>query len=95
MYWWVALVVSIEDFTTIMTICLWFFLQKNGEWIPEKTSSSIFCQALGQVFRYNLGTVLAGSFIIAMVWTVITMVNVYKEFIKSLLSHDKLEKFRD
>lgn len=51
MYWWVALVVSIEDFTTIMTICLWFFLQKNGDWIPEKTGSSIFCQALGYVFR--------------------------------------------
>jgi len=30
MYWWVALVVAVESFTTILTIAVWFFTQKNG-----------------------------------------------------------------
>jgi len=67
MYWWIALVLAIEQFSTILTIVLWFFLQKNGEWIAEKTPGNIFMTAVSYTFRYNLGTVLIGSFMVAVV----------------------------
>jgi len=63
---------AIEQFSTIMCITLWFFLQKNGEWIPDKTPLSIFGEAIAYTFKYNLGTVLTGSFMVAVVYTAIT-----------------------
>lgn len=63
---------AIEQFSTIMTIVLWFFLQHNGRWIPDKTPGNIFCFALNYTFKYNIGTVLTGSFMVAVVWTAIT-----------------------
>jgi len=72
MYWWIALVLAIEQFTTILTIVMWFFLQKDGEWIPEKTPASIFLTAVRYTFQYNMGTVLTGSFMVAVVYTLIT-----------------------
>jgi len=43
----------------------------------------------------HLGTVLSGSFMVALIWTLITMIQVYKEAIKALMSHEKLEKIKD
>jgi len=95
MYWWVALVLAVEQFSTIMTIMLWFFLQKDGQWIPDKTPSSLFCHALGMTFKYNLGTILTGSFMVAVVNTAITACYVYKSAIEALLGHEKLQKIKE
>lgn len=89
-----ALVVAIESFTTIMCIVLWFFSQKQGQW-TENAPTSMFCVALRYSVTYHLGTVMVGSFMVAVIWTLITMITVYKEAIKSLMSHEKLEPIRD
>lgn len=43
----------------------------------------------------HLGTVLFGSFLIAVIWTIITMVTIYQEAIKTAMSHEKLVPLRD
>jgi hypothetical protein len=78
-----------------MTIMLWFFLQKDGQWIPDKTPVNLFCAALGMTFKYNLGTVLYGSFMVAVVNTAITACYVYKSAIEALLGHEKLQKVKE
>lgn len=30
MYWWIALVIAIEQFATVLTIMVWYFTQCNG-----------------------------------------------------------------
>lgn len=44
---------------------------------------------------YHFGSILFGSFLVAVIWTVITMIQVYKEVLKGLMSHEKLEQIRD
>jgi len=86
---------AIEQFSTIMCITMWFFLQKNGRWIPDKTPASIFLEAVGYTFYYNLGTVLTGSFMVAVVYTAITACYVYKSAIEAALGHEKLQKLKE
>jgi len=42
-----------------------------------------------------LGSVLFGSFLIALIWTLITAIVIYKEFLKAAMSHEKLVPIRD
>lgn len=32
MYWYIAIIINIEQFSTILTVVLWFFSFKNNEW---------------------------------------------------------------
>jgi len=89
-YWWIALVLAVEQMTTILTIMFWFFTTKNGEDTPNKPFS-LFGKALCATITYHLGSVMFGSFMVAVIWTLITMIVVYKEALKVTMSHEKLE----
>jgi hypothetical protein len=75
MYWWVAFVIAIEQFTTCLTIMIWFFTQQGGTALHNKPYS-IFGYALKCTVTYHIGTVLTGSFMVAVIWTLITMITV-------------------
>jgi len=45
MYWWIALVIAIEQFSTIMCIMLWFFTQSQDV-ARENKPVSLFGTAL-------------------------------------------------
>jgi len=87
-------VIAIEQFSTIMTIMIWYFTQCQGTALKNKPYA-IFGTALKFTVTYHLGTVLVGSFMVAVIWTLITLIQVYKEAIKTLMSHEKLEPIRD
>lgn len=89
------MVIAIEQFTTILTICVWFFSRSNGGEKMEDAPRNSFIFAFIATITKHFGTVLSGSFMVAVIWTLITMIIVYKEVIKSLMSHEKLEKIRD
>lgn len=96
MYWWLALVIAIEQFTTIMCVCVWFFTQAGGTKLEgDDVPKWNFAFSLKVTLVSHFGTVLSGSFMVAVIWTLITMIQVYKEAIKAAMSHEKLEKVRD
>lgn len=94
MYWWLALVIAIEQFTTVMTIMTWYFTQCQGVAHTNKPYSP-FGFSLKCAVTYHLGCVLVGSFMVAVIWTLITALIIYKEALKTLMSHEKLEPIRD
>lgn len=94
MYWYIALVIAIEQFSTIMTIMIWFFTVKNGEYTPTRPYSP-FGAALKFSLTYHFGSVAFGSFLVAVIWTIMTMIIVYKEVLKATMSHEKLVPLRD
>lgn len=73
MYWWLAMIIAIEQFTTIMTIMLWFFTQSGGNSLSNAPRSN-FGKALSYALWYHFGTVLFGSFLVAFIWTLITAI---------------------
>jgi len=73
MYWWLAMIIAVEQFTTIMTIMIWFFTQSGGNSLSNAVSSN-FGKALGYALWYHFGSVLFGSFLVAFIWTLITAI---------------------
>jgi len=61
----------------------------------ENAPKTPFCTALKFAITYHLGSVLSGSFMVAVIWTLITAITIYKEALKTLMSHEKLEPIRD
>jgi hypothetical protein len=63
--WLLAMILACTAFVIIGSVCMWYFSFNSD----TKATSSIF-KTIGWIFRYHMGSIAFGSFLIALVWFV-------------------------
>jgi len=63
--WIVAMILACTSFVIIGSVCMWYFSFNSD----TKASSSILT-SIGWIFRYHMGSLAFGSFLIALIWLV-------------------------
>jgi len=76
MFWIVAWLIAIQIFVVAAVVCMWYF-GGHGSDTGEESSKAGVCMATGWAFRYHLGSLAWGAFLVA----VITMIRVIFEYI--------------
>lgn len=64
-FWVTAFLIAVADYVLIVAVCSWYFTENTD----KRGNFSIF-KGYWWAIRYNLGSLLFGSFIIAVVWTI-------------------------
>jgi len=76
MFWLVAWIIAIQIFVTGAVVCMWYF-GGHGSDIGEQSDKAGVCLAVKWAFRFHLGSLAFGSFLVA----VITLIRVIFEYI--------------
>jgi hypothetical protein len=76
MFWLVAWIIAIQIFVTGAVVCMWYF-GGHGSDVGEQSDKAGVCLAVKWAFRFHLGSLAYGSFLVA----VITMIRVIFEYI--------------
>lgn len=76
MFWIVAWLIAIQIFVVAAVVCMWYF-GGHGSDTGDESSKTGVCMATGWAFRYHLGSLAWGAFLVA----VITMIRVIFEYI--------------
>lgn len=63
--WITAFLLACSDFVLIVAVCSWYFTENS-----DKRGDFTIMKGYWWSLRYNMGSLLFGSFIIALVWTV-------------------------
>lgn len=76
MFWIVAWLIAIQIFVVAAVVCMWYFGGHGSDTGDESAQAGV-CVAFGWAFRYHLGSLAWGAFLVA----VITMIRVIFEYI--------------
>ena len=76
LFWLIAFIIAVQIFTTSATTCMWYFTGHGSDASHMQGTYSVW-MALKWAFRYHLGSLAFGSFLVA----VITMIRVIFEYI--------------
>jgi hypothetical protein len=75
-FWRLAWLIAIQIFVVAAVVCMWYFGGHGSDTGEESSKSGVFT-ATGWAFRYHLGSLAWGAFLVA----VITMIRVIFEYI--------------
>jgi len=64
-FWVTAFLVALADYVLIVAVCSWYFTENT-----DKRGDFAILKGYKWAFLYNFGSLLFGSFIIAVVWTI-------------------------
>ena len=68
--WLMAFIITCNEFVIIVSTCTWYFSRKD---IPDDdgiAGDSDVSKGFKWIFRYHLGSIALGSFVLAVVWTI-------------------------
>jgi hypothetical protein len=74
--WVVAFIIAIQIFTTSATACMWYFTGHGSDDTSSQGKYSV-SMAVGWAFRYHLGSLAFGAFLLA----VVTMLRLICEYL--------------
>lgn len=77
-FWVTAFIIAMADFVLIVAVCSWYFTESS-----DKRGDFSILKGYWWSFRYNLGSLLFGSFIIAIVWSIRLIFEYIERKIKS------------
>ena len=63
MFWIVELISAIFHYSLIVGVCTWYFTSTN-----EERGTFSLCTGFAWAFRYNMGSLAFGSFLLAVIW---------------------------
>ena len=69
MFWIVAWIIAIQIFVVAACVCMWYF-GGHGSDIGDNNSKAGVCLATGWAFRYHLGSLAWGAFLVALITTI-------------------------
>jgi hypothetical protein len=64
-FWVTAFLIALADFVLIVAVASWYFTENT-----DKRGDFSILKGYYWAFRFNVGSLLFGSFIIAVVWTI-------------------------
>lgn len=74
-FWIIAFIISVESFTVAATACLWYFSGQGSDTAEAQDTSGVGL-GLGWAFKYHMGSLALGSFLIAL----ITLIKIIFEY---------------
>ena len=63
--WFTAFLIAATEYVLIVAVAQWYFTQNSDKW-----GNFSICTGYWWALSYNMGSLLFGSFIIAVVWTI-------------------------
>ena len=64
-FWVTAFLIAVADYVLIVAVCSWYFTENT-----DKRGNFSILKGYWWSIRYNMGSLLFGSFIIAVVWSI-------------------------